>query len=29
MITTILLMIAAFFAGWMKGYNDAFKKYDR
>jgi hypothetical protein len=29
MITTILLMIAAFFAGWMKGYNDAFKRYDR
>ena len=29
MITTILLMIAAFFVGWMKGYNDAFKRYDR
>jgi len=29
MITTILLIIAAFFAGWMKGYNDAFKRYDR
>jgi len=29
MFTTILLMIASCFFGWMYGYNQAAKKFDK